>query len=84
MKSKFKFPLMENNILKQDIDKVIKYLKTLPILTQSKKVYEFEKKWSRWLGVKYSVFVSSGSTANFISLATLKNLKKKVKLLFHL
>ena len=77
MKSKFKFPLMENNILKQDIDKVIKYLKTLPILTQSKKVYEFEKKWSRWLGVKYSVFVSSGSAANFISLAALKNLKKK-------
>ena len=76
MKSKFNFPLMENNILKIDIEKVIKFLKTLPILTQSKKVYEFEKKWSKWLGVKYSVFVSSGSAANFISLASIKQFKK--------
>ncbi len=76
MRSKFKFPLMENNILKQDIDKVREFLKSLPILTQSKKVYEFEKKWSKWLGVKYSVFVSSGSAANFISLAALKYFKK--------
>ena len=31
------------------------------------------KKWSKWLGVKYSVFVSSGSAANFITLNAARN-----------
>ena len=63
---------MHNNITKDDINHVISFLKTNPILTQSKKVYEFEKMWSKWLGVKYSVFVNSGSSANFITIAALK------------
>ena len=67
------FPLMKNNILREDLDKVIKYLQTDdPILTQSKNVIEFEEKWSKWLGVKYSVFTNSGSSANLLSLALLK------------
>ena len=37
------------------------------ILTQSKNVIEFEKKWSKWLGVKFSVFVNSGSSANLLA-----------------
>ena len=57
--------LMSNNITQDDINKVINFLKKKPILTQNKKVKEFEKKWSKWLGVKYSVFVNSGSSANF-------------------
>ncbi len=69
---KFRHPLMHNNITKDDINHVISFLKTNPILTQSKKVYEFEKMWSKWLGVKYSVFVNSGSSANFITIAALK------------
>ena len=76
-KNKFNFPLMANNILKEDIDKVKVFLSDLPILTQSKKVAEFEKKWSKWLGVKYSIFVNSGSSANYISIAALKIFKKK-------
>lgn len=69
------WPLMKNNITRRDLDTVIDYL-TLdnPVLTSSKFVYQFEKKWSRWLGVKYSVFVNSGSSANMISLAALKEL----------
>tara|TARA_Y100000816_G_C26105692_1_gene587518 strand:+ start:3007 stop:4218 length:1212 start_codon:yes stop_codon:yes gene_type:complete len=67
------FPLMKNNILREDLDKVIRYLQTDdPILTQSKNVIEFEEKWSKWLGVKYSVFTNSGSSANLLSLALLK------------
>ena len=58
-KNKFNFPLMANNILKEDIEKVKIFLSSLPVLTQSKKVSEFEKKWSKWLGVKYSIFVNS-------------------------
>jgi len=69
------FPLMRNNIPREDLDKVIKFLKRKdPILTQNKNVELFEKKWSNWLGVKYSVFVNSGSSANFLSMAVLKNL----------
>jgi CDP-6-deoxy-D-xylo-4-hexulose-3-dehydrase len=34
--------------------------------TQSKKVQEFEQKMANFMGFKYSVFVSSGSTANTI------------------
>lgn len=64
---------MDNNILKSDLDKVIKFLKKKnQILTSGKKVKKFEKEWSKWLGVKYSVFVNSGSSANFLSMACLK------------
>ena len=74
---KFKHPLMYNNITKNDFNVVIKFLKQQPILTQNKKVEEFEKLWSKWLGVKYSVFVNSGSSANFITLSALKEFTKK-------
>lgn len=69
-----KYPLMKNNILKSDLNQIIKYLKKKnPILTQNKNVKKFELKWSNWLGVKYSVFVNSGSSANFLSIAILKS-----------
>ncbi len=64
--------LMENNITKNDIDVLIRFLKKRTVLTQSKNVFNFEKKWSRWLGVKYSVFVNSGSSANLLSINSLK------------
>ena len=35
------------------------------------------KKWSKWLGIKYSVFVNSGSSANLLSLSYLKTKFKK-------
>jgi CDP-4-dehydro-6-deoxyglucose reductase, E1 len=75
--NKFSHPLMDNNFTSSDIVEVNKILKKKNIiLTQSKKVEEFEKKWSKWLGVKYSTFVNSGSSANFISIAILKTLNK--------
>ena len=33
---------------------------------------QFEKAWSKWLGCNYSLFVSSGSTANFLLVAAVK------------
>ncbi len=66
---------MSNNIEKDDIDALISFLnKKNTILTQSKKVEQFELEWSKWLGVKYSVFVNSGSSANLISMAVLKEI----------
>ena len=63
---------MKDNINSSDIKNVINFLKKKPILTQSKKVLEFEKKWSKWVGVKYSIFVNSGSSANLLSLHAIK------------
>ena len=77
MPNKFNHPLMENNISKDDINKVIKFLKKNPILTQNKQVEKFEHEWSKWLGVKYSVFVNSGSSANFITISALRDKLKK-------
>jgi len=71
----FRHPLMQSNFTKTDINSVIKFLKKNDILTQNKKVREFEKKWSKWLGVKYSVFVNSGSSANLISINIIKIIK---------
>ena len=77
-KMKFNHKLMNNNDMNQDIGEVKKFLKNKDvILTQSKKVEEFENKWSKWLGVKYSTFVNSGSSANFITISMLKVLNKK-------
>ena len=69
---------MENNFSPEDIKKVITHLKSKNvILTQNKNVEKFEKNWSQWLGVKYSVFVNSGSSANLLSVTIVKNLFKK-------
>jgi CDP-6-deoxy-D-xylo-4-hexulose-3-dehydrase len=68
-----KFPLMRNNILREDLDAVIEYLeKDDPILTQSTNVRAFETEWSQWLGVKHSVFVNSGASANLLTMAVLR------------
>jgi len=66
------WPLMENNITREDLDTLVEFLQGNPILTQSENVSEFEREWSEWVGVKYSIFVNSGSSANLISLAALK------------
>lgn len=68
-----KFPLMRNNILREDLDAVIEHLKQDdPGLTNGAKVREFETSWSKWLGVNYSVFVNSGASANLLTMAVLK------------
>ena len=74
---KLNHALMDNNISKHDLAKVIEHLKKKnAILTQSIQVEKFEKEWSKWLGVKYSTFVNSGSSANYISIKILKILNK--------
>ena len=71
---KFNWPLMEDNITKEDLDILIAFLEKMPRLTQSTNVLAFEKEWSDWLGVRFSVFVNSGASANLISMAILKHL----------
>lgn len=70
----FNLPLMDNNITAEDRAAVIEFLKDDSILTQSSNVRAFEQEWSEWLGVKHSVFVNSGASANFITMAALRHL----------
>lgn len=68
-----KWPLMSHNIAREDLDAVIDHLRQDdPILTQSREVEAFEQEWSEWLGMRHSVFVNSGSSANLLTLAALK------------
>ena len=65
---------MMNNITLSDRLKLAKFVLTSDRFTNGKKVREFEKEWSKWLGSKYSLFVSSGSTANYLLLSAVKEL----------
>ncbi|MDR4498229.1 MAG: DegT/DnrJ/EryC1/StrS aminotransferase family protein [Candidatus Scalindua sp.] len=66
------WPLMNDNIVREDLDVLIEFLKEKPVLTQSENVRRFEEEWSRWLGVKNSVFVNSGSSANLLTMSALR------------
>lgn len=68
-----KYPLMSDNITREDLDLVIEHLKKdNPKLTNGPECRAFEQAWSKWLGVKYSVFVNSGASANLLSMTMLK------------
>ena len=69
-----RYPLISNNVTKEDIDCLIDFLKNSEMFTNGPKVREFEDAWSDWLGVKHSLFVNSGASANFITLAAIKEL----------
>ncbi len=71
----FKLPLMENNVVAEDRAAVIAFLQGDPILNQSANVRAFDQEWSAWLGVRRSVFVNSGASANFITMAALRHLR---------
>jgi CDP-4-dehydro-6-deoxyglucose reductase, E1 len=64
--------LVKNTIDNDDIDNLIDWLKTYPRLTKGPVTLELEKKYSNWLGRKYSVFVNSGSSANLLMLSALQ------------
>src|SRR5262249_5216760 len=68
------WPLMKDNIVAADFAAAIEFMRqeSAPILTQSSQVKLFEKEWSEWLGVKHSVFVNSGSSANLLTMAALR------------
>lgn len=69
-------PLMSNNITRGDLDTLIQYLSQEdPRLTQGAQVRAFEEEWSAWLGVRHSVFVNSGASANLLTMAALRELK---------
>jgi CDP-4-dehydro-6-deoxyglucose reductase, E1 len=75
IKAGLDWPLMRNNISREDLNAVCELLQQDdPVLTQGSNVRAFEREWSEWLGVRHSVFVNSGSSANLVTLAALKHL----------
>ena len=76
VKNNISWPLMNNNLTRQDLDAVISLLQEdNPKLTNGPRVREFEEAWSRWLGMKYSVMLNSGASANDLTMLALKEMK---------
>jgi len=72
-----KINLVSDTIDKVDINKLIAWLSQdeTPRLTKGPLTVEFENMWSRWLGVRRSVFVNSGSSAILLALASMREAK---------
>lgn len=66
---------MRDNITRADRESLIAFLREDdPILTQSVQVRAFEAEFAAWLGAREAVFVNSGSSANLITMAALREL----------
>lgn len=63
------WPLMKDTVNAEDRKSLSDFVLTSERLTNGPKVREFEETWSRWQGAPQSLFVSSGSTANYLLLA---------------
>ena len=82
--SGYKWPLMKNTLSFMDRVKLAKFILTSDKFTQGEKVKQFEDEWSKWIGSKHSLYVTSGSTANFLLVAAVIekfNLQKGDKVL---
>lgn len=67
----YKWPLMKDTISIPERLKIAKFALTTKQFTRGEQCLEFEKEWNDWLGSEYSLFVSSGSTANFLLVAAI-------------
>jgi CDP-6-deoxy-D-xylo-4-hexulose-3-dehydrase len=70
----YKWPLINDNINQSDRQVLSDFCLSGKRFTNGEKVKEFEQIWSEWLGTKHSVMVNSGASANFISIAMVKEL----------
>ena len=63
---------MHNSITWRDKYELIKFILLSDRFTNGPKVREFEQAWSNWIGSDYSLYVSSGSTADYLLIASVK------------
>ena len=76
MKNNFKWQLINDSITESDKKALTDFInEPNQRFTQGKKVREFEEAWSKWEGVKYSTFVNSGASANYIMASIMKEQK---------
>ena len=73
----FNWPLINDNISQSDREVLADFCLNGERFTNGPKVKEFENIWSEWLGTKHSVMVNSGASANYISIAMVKELLGK-------
>jgi len=71
----YDWPLINDNISQRDKEALSYFILKSNRFTNGPKVAEFEEKWSKWLGVKYSVMVGSGAAANYITTSITRELK---------
>lgn len=63
---------MKNAITWGDKYQMIRFLLTSDRLTNGPRVREFEAQWADWVGSRHALMVSSGSTANSLLIAAVK------------
>ncbi len=63
--------LANDTIDSQSIENLIEWLRGNPRLTKGDLTVELEQKWSKKIGMKHTIYVNSGSTAIFLTLASL-------------
>ena len=73
--NRFNWPLINDNILQSDKEVLADFILNSNRFTNGPKVREFEEAWSKWLGVKYSIMVGNGASANYITTAIVRELK---------
>ena len=73
----YRWPLINDNITENDRKELSDFVLKTNRFTNGPKVKEFEKTWSDWLGVKYSVMVGSGASANYITTSIVREVKGK-------
>lgn len=66
-----KYALAQDTISKKEIVSLTKWLLKDNQLTKGRLTIEFEKKFSKFINSKYSIFVNSGSSANLLMLSAL-------------
>ncbi len=70
--NKLNWPLMKDCITAEDKSAMIDFITNAGRFTNGPMVKKFEQEWSKWLGCKHSLYVSSGSTANTLLVAAIK------------
>lgn len=70
--TELKWPLMKNAVTWGDKYRMVKFLLTSDRYTNGPRVREFEAQWAEWVGSKHALMVSSGSTANSLLIAAVK------------
>ncbi len=77
-----KYPLVEYPFSKSDLSSGRRVLSKGKFITMNKITKQFEKKFAKYLGVKYALMVNSGSSANLLAFFALINPKAKKRINF--
>ena len=64
--------LVNDTIDSDDINSLVEWIQTNPRLTKGDQTLKFERAWSEFMGVKHSIYVNSGSSANLGIISSIK------------